>query len=296
MKESINMQRWTQQRVSANEIDNRLESLLYRVSEYRHLFRPVQPAVTNSNELVTYHEYCPALQIQPYIYCYWQLKTTQKLQQPFFYRVVADGCIDIAFDLKRTQESVVMGFHDTFNEFALESEFNYVGIRFLPAMFPVAFNVDASELSHCMLPLDNLLPGIARHIRNNANPQFRMDQLIRFLDDYFVRELAGVRREIDHRFFNALQSILIRQGTINIGSGIDTGLSSRQMRRLFNFYIGDSPKRFAKVVRFQNVLLAKPSRQSLRQNKLFFDGYYDQAHFIKEFRQFYGLTPSKAFS
>ena len=77
---------------------------------------------------------------------------------------------------------------------------------------------------------------------------------------------------------------------------MNTGVSQRQLRRLFEFYIGDTAKTFAKVVRFQNILRAKPSSQSLRQNKLFFDvGYYDQAHFIKEFKNFYGVTPSKAF-
>ena len=64
----------------------------------------------------------------------------------------------------------------------------------------------------------------------------------------------------------------------------------------FEYYIGDTAKTFSKVVRFQHVLNAKPSSDSLRKSKLFYDaGYYDQAHFIKEFRNFYGVTPSKAF-
>lgn len=83
---------------------------------------------------------------------------------------------------------------------------------------------------------------------------------------------------------------------VDIENDLNTGISSRQLRRLFDFYIGDTAKTFSKVVRFQNILRANPSSQSLRQNKLFFDvGYYDQAHFIKEFKNFYGVTPSKAF-
>jgi len=77
---------------------------------------------------------------------------------------------------------------------------------------------------------------------------------------------------------------------------LETGVSARQLRRLFEYYMGDTPKTFSQVVRFQNILRAKPSSQSLRKNKLFFDvGFCDQARFIKNFKNFYGVTSSKAF-
>ena len=77
---------------------------------------------------------------------------------------------------------------------------------------------------------------------------------------------------------------------------LDMGISARQLRRIFEFYIGDTAKTFSKVVRFQNLLRAKPSTQSLQHDKLFFDlGYYDQSHFIKEFKNCFGTTPGKAF-
>ncbi|MEM6633013.1 MAG: helix-turn-helix domain-containing protein, partial [Bacteroidota bacterium] len=80
-----------------------------------------------------------------------------------------------------------------------------------------------------------------------------------------------------------------------LAKDLDIGLSPRQLRRYFQFYIGDSPKSFCKIVRFQTLLKAKPSRESLRKNKLFFDlGYYDQAHFVKEFKHLYGKTPTEA--
>jgi AraC-like DNA-binding protein len=85
-------------------------------------------------------------------------------------------------------------------------------------------------------------------------------------------------------------------GMAHLESNINTGISARQLRRLFEYYVGDTPKTFSKIIRFQQILRAKPSVQSLRQNKLFFDaGYYDQAHFIKEFKTLYGITPAKAF-
>ena len=96
--------------------------------------------------------------------------------------------------------------------------------------------------------------------------------------------------------YQAINLILKNFGVVDVEKDLNTGISSRQLRRLFTFYIGDTAKTFSKVVRFQNILRAKPSLQSLKQNKLFFDtGYYDQAHFIKDFKNFYGVTPNRAF-
>jgi transcriptional regulator GlxA family with amidase domain len=116
-------------------------------------------------------------------------------------------------------------------------------------------------------------------------------------DAYFTDKLKESKIGLDSRFQNALDIILRNFGVINIEKDILVGLSQRQLRRYFEYYIGDSAKTFSQVVRFQNILNAKPSTQSLRESKIFFDlGYYDQAHFIKEFKNFYGVTPSKAFS
>lgn len=269
---------------------------LRHTPDIRRLYCPLQPTITEKDEHVSYSEFFPALSLQPYIYCYWQLKTSQPLQHAFSYRVVADGCIDIFFEMSRLDESFVMGFCRKFTEFPLEPEFNYVGVRFLPAMFPYLFSIDASELSNRFQPLNDVTPRVALFIKDYLHPEDSMDKVIGVFNTYFNNQFLNIRHETDARFFKALQHILSRQGVLSVQSDIDTGLSSRQIRRLFNFYVGDSPKIFAKVVRFQNILRAKPSLQSLRENKLFYDvGYYDQAHFIKEFRNFYGVTPSKAF-
>ena len=100
----------------------------------------------------------------------------------------------------------------------------------------------------------------------------------------------------DHRFLNALNLIFQKNGFLDTEKELNTGLSPRQLHRIFNFYIGTTAKTFSNVVRFQHILSAKPSKQSLKENKLYFDvGFFDQAHFIKNFKTFYGVTPSEAF-
>lgn len=264
------------------------------VSFIRQLYTPVQPTVKSYGK-VNYQEFLPRLQLQPFIYCYWQLKTAERLSQPFNYRVVADGCIDIFFELNEPSENFVMGFCKKYTEFKLNEEFNYLGIRFLPTMFPQMFKVDASSISNKAEKLHLILPQVTSFIQSNFNTNVDISSAIKLLDAYLLEQLSTSVFQNDSRLYNAISVIMTNYGVVDL-EAIDTGVSHRQLRRLFYFYIGDSMKTFSKVVRFQNILRAKPSTQSLRENKLFFNvGFFDQAHFIKDFKHFYGVTPSKAF-
>jgi AraC-like DNA-binding protein len=266
------------------------------LSNIRQLYTPIQPTVKQSADNVTYCEFLPDIRLQNVLYCYWQLKTTETLSAQFNYRVVADGCIDIFFELNNPQENFVMGFCKKYTEFPLDNSFHYVGIRFLPTMFPQIFKVNAVELSNRFEALNLIAPQMAAFIADNVTPKNDIHSLKFLFDNYFLGLMSNVKFDNDNRLYEAIDIILKNNGVLNIETDLNTGISQRQLRRLFEFYIGDTPKTFSKVVRFQNIFRAKPSTQSLKENKLFFDvGYYDQAHFIKDFKNFYGVTPSKAF-
>lgn len=262
----------------------------------RPFFCPVQPTVKRTAEFVTYLEYQPHQTLQNFIFCYWQLTTTRALDARFKYRVVADGCIDIFVDLNNPDDSFVMGFCKTHAEFALENAFNYFGIRFFPAAFPQLFDINAKELTNQSEHLNHVLPEIAAFIRSNIKTHSTPRDIISEFNRLFCRLVSRSDITLDPRLFDAILIILRKAGALNVEKDLDTGLSPRQLRRLFEFYIGDTAKTFSQVVRFQNILKSDPTKHSLRQNKSFFDfGYYDQAHFIKEFKTFYGVTPTTAF-
>lgn len=265
-----------------------------QIPDFRQRFQPVQPTVKDAAGQVTYAESLPDMRLTPYIYCYWQLQAPQPLTSPFSYRVVADGCMDIFFDLHQPEQNYVMGFSTAYTEFPLPPVFHYAGIRFLPAAFPLLFNVNAAELTNRFEHLALVAPRLAEGLARLAmQPSFAWD-MQSVLNRFFLQVLSNASLQADSRLFNAIDIILDAKGTLAVESALNTGISPRQLRRLFSFYIGDTPKTFSKVVRFQHILHAKPSVESLKKNKLFYDGYYDQAHFIKEFKAMYGLTPTIA--
>lgn len=257
------------------------------INAIRRLYSPIQPGTWGVGSGVVYRETRPDRPLETFISCYWELKVTTPLALPFVYRVVADGCIDIYFNCSNPAESVIMGFSDRHSEFPLGNRFHYAGIRFLPTMFSQLFRIDTSSFTNEQVALIDVDKDLSDLIADKLNGRSGMAEISATLDQYFETRLRKSMVNDDRRLYRALGLILQSNGSLNIESALDTGISSRQLRRMFGYYIGSSAKVFSRVIRFQHFL----------QTRDFIDaGYYDQAHFIKEFKTLFGSTPSQAFA
>lgn len=264
---------------------------MHSFESIRTYFQPIQPSVGSQEGEVVYQEFLPSLELQPFIHCYWHLHAPTPLVSPFDYRVVSDGCIDVFFNLKNARESFVMGFCKKYTEFSLGKEFDFGGIRFYPSIFPLLFGISAKDLSDKSQSLQALLPDFAEVI--NQLPKDFPSAIPKI--NTYLKAVVQEQQSPDPRFYQAFVEILQKKGNLETESDLDTGISPRQLRRLFNYYIGTTPKSFSQVVRFQYILHASPSRQNLQDPNIFYDvGFFDQAHFIKNFTKFYGITPGKA--
>ena len=174
----------------------------------RSLYTPVQPAVIGTNGEVSYIELPPDAQLQDFIYCYWNLKTIKPLDDIYNYRVVADGCIDIVFNCTNYDETYIMGYCNSFVKIGIDKEFNYFGIRFLPGIFPLLFNIDASELSNHYERLNTVQPRIYNVIQQLRDRCLCLQDLCDELNIYFIKHINKIDKPFDNRFFCALETIL----------------------------------------------------------------------------------------
>ena len=93
----------------------------------------------------------------------------------------------------------------------------------------------------------------------------------------------------------AVQNFIAQPATVKIAevSG-KTGFSTRRFIELFKQHVGMTPKLFCRVRRFQKVLHRITSGKPVDWSGVALDGgYFDQAHFIHDFRAFSGINPSK---
>lgn len=258
------------------------------------LYKPLQPTALANSEII-YNEIKPGKIWEDFVYCFWELKTEKSLENSFNYRVVSDGCIDVFFEYHQPAESFVMGFCRKFVEFEIGKSFHYFGIRFLPSAFPLLFDINAETISNTSTELKTVLPQFSSWISRQIFSDSTFEQSSKKIENYLKKYINNFKSTVDERFINALIVIFEKKGFLNTETGLNTGLSPRQLRRIFNFYIGTTPKAFSNVVRFQYVLNKISDFTEDSYSSVYYEvGFFDQAHFIKNFKTFYGVTPSEA--
>ncbi|MDR0207510.1 MAG: helix-turn-helix domain-containing protein [Bacteroidales bacterium] len=87
-------------------------------------------------------------------------------------------------------------------------------------------------------------------------------------------------------------------GNINVNQmASEACLSRKQFERIFAEHIGISPKKYLKIIRFQSAIFQKQQNNNLNMTELSYEsGYFDQSHFINDFKSLSGLTPKQYFA
>lgn len=240
-------------------------------------------------------QFVPSLPLQPYIQCFWEMRSEMELQGTIQHRVVPDGCIDIIFDLNSPSYNGAGSVVGTMTKpiFAeLERWVNYIAVRFLPGCFLCFFNTPAYHFTDQIVPLESILGKQGcQSIEQLISPASTEDR-IKMLE-VFLRRSLSENKNRDLIFHNTVYNVLRSKGNIKVSElAKSVNISERQLRRKYNQWIGVSTKTFCRIIRFQSIL---QSAKSYSENNLFplaLDlGFYDQSHFIHEFSSFYGLTP-----
>jgi AraC-like DNA-binding protein len=176
----------------------------------------------------------------------------------------------------------------------LSGQIGMVGIVFRPAAMYTLFNLPVAELTNERLPIGDILRGVKIRdlqdkIEESPSNQARIALLIQFLTLQLMQN--------EHRFDTvdfAANRIVTSNGMVNVNEMMtDLFMCRRQFERKFFQKVGLSPKFYARTRRLGYLCSLMSGKREVNWQSLFFDcGYYDQAHFIKEFTTFLGRTPT----
>ncbi len=120
-------------------------------------------------------------------------------------------------------------------------------------------------------------------------------QVINILENWLITQLHKNSRLETDRVAHTCQQIIAGNGTLPIKKLYRLcNMSKSSLERHFKEQVGVSPKMFSRIVRFNRVnKFLKDTATSDWQELIYRYGYFDQSHFIHEFKLFFGYTPSQ---
>ncbi|MFW6287451.1 MAG: AraC family transcriptional regulator [bacterium] len=267
------------------------------------LFSPIQGLARFVDYPALYQEIKPAKHLQEHIICYWVSPYEQEINKGILSdikkdKIVPDACIDIIFHIDRETRdyySLLVGMMQS--PLVAIHEFNKIqtfGIRFYPGGLYPLLRDDLSIITDKAIVLADIMGFIDKEIGEKIASADSIYSMLNIANNYFSRLLEGNKVE-NHNLKNILHNIYISSGNIDIkqlSSVVD--LSSRQVRRIFNNWVGLTPKAFCRVIRFQNTLkFLKSSGSKSIVDTAIDNGFFDQSHLINDFKDFTGTTPGE---
>lgn len=172
-----------------------------------------------------------------------------------------------------------------------------MGIVFRPGGARAVLGPPSSDFFNRTVPLDSVwhseLPRLSERLVEAVTSRAKFDTLESGL-------LALIRSRNERRVglhpavwhaLRAFQQLPPVASVLDVAN--DTGLSHRRLSQLFDEQVGMTPKSYCRLIRFRSVVQQIASGQPVEwADVALAAGYYDQAHFSHEFKQFSGMSPS----
>ncbi len=225
-------------------------------------------------------------------------------------KIFADGCTELVFhygDLfrKYTAEGrshlQPRGFlHGQITRFIqLEStgSSGIFSIRFHPHGLRFVQPYPVSEMTDVMATPEELWDKSGRLFEDNLLNAENNTARAAIADEFLCNRLSNTRIS-DHLAGQGVAQILFSAGNIRISKLSETlGVSKRYLEKKFLETVGLTPKHFSRITRFQHTLRLLENGQEEKLTALALEGgFFDQPHFIRDFREFTGASPGHYFA
>jgi AraC-like DNA-binding protein len=119
-------------------------------------------------------------------------------------------------------------------------------------------------------------------------------QILEAIEAFIAKQFNA--QKIDLRLLEAMK-LIYEDGLTNVAHiGEKINLSTTSVRNLFNKGMGRPPKELISILRMNKILKSRPNPAMSLTDLCYQHGYFDQAHFIHEFKEVLGMTPSQYFN
>lgn len=234
--------------------------------------------------------------------CYWIVRDDNP--DPTKQQIIPDGFPEIIFHLgdpyrinitgswRRQAKNLIAGQIRSHFFLGNTGVSHIIGIKLQPCAPALLFGLDMHHLTDKVLNLQPTVNGAMRDVEDLVRLANTSEEKITALDRYFrqrLNDLPPAELPVE----KAVRIVFERKGMVTVNElSQECSLGPRALERAFNRYVGLSPKFYARIIRFGFIFQLIKDRTPDWADVVYRAGYYDQSHFIRNFKAFTGEDPT----
>lgn len=230
--------------------------------------------------------------LSPLIDHHWVVSWDLRGRDSYRSEVMAHPAVHLVFEPHR---AAVFGVHRRRYVRTLADEGWAVGTKFLPGGFAAVTDRPARELTDEVLALEAVFGPAGERLEREADAQPEPEEKLALLHRFLRARLP----DSPDRNATLVQAVVADMRAANPGCRVSEiaerhHVSTRTLQRLFGDYVGVSPKWVLQRYRLHEAIEQLGTREGIEWTRFALDlGYFDHAHFIRDFRAVVGRLPSQ---
>lgn len=254
---------------------------------------------------MVYEEIAPSDPLKSFINCFWMIRSPHRIE--IVDRTFPDGCQEIVFNMDTqvlrndgqgffTNPDVeLVGQMTRAYDIVTRGRQLFFGIKFFPHSFSTFTHEPIFHLKDQSINVCNLLGSAFVRAVDQVYQKPEFTCFVREMESFFIKRLMDTTLVRSYLLVDrVVQKLFVQQGTINIDTlAKRQGISERYLQQAFKRHTGLTPGQLWKMIRFQRSLQYLNKSQESITDIAYKCGYYDHAHFTRDFKALAGITPSR---
>lgn len=191
--------------------------------------------------------------------------------------------------------SIISGLSDNYSDVSTAGESGVLFVSFHPVGACHFFNFPLSEIENLSVDLTDIFNSEIRQIEELLYLKETIKDKVTVIENFLIRRYSPIPSHDGLLILKGVEIVKNSKGQTNAKYLSDClNTSTKTLERKFAKYLGKTTKQLIKLIRFQEVLhnFSYINELSLTEHA-YKNGYFDQSHFIHDFKSYTGYTPKE---
>ena len=262
-------------------------------------------------EKFRYYTIDPPAELARYVRSFWVFEGSGHVSEPYIYRSMADACAEMVFHYKGAFNGIskkgvidenagnlamLQGPTRQYKRFVVNEDFGIFGAYLYPFAIPDIFRLSSLEIQNETPSIIDSFGSEGRILSERILSAGNNNERVLILSDYLIRKVQQFANP-DSTLHDCIKHFIFSRDPVRIEeTSRQFNISARQLERKFKTITGLTPKTYSRISRFQQAMKNYGSKYKNLTDIAYECGYYDQSHFIHDFREFSGYEPGTYFA